>query len=176
MKTENQAITVGFSAYRVGLRMLIALLVWVASTGCAAAAEPQGSDLGQANFALGQEAPPTGTLEVIQVDLNAIEIDLQNRRAAESCEKLQSLLLQVVESEDPVQTAQALGLRVRENEVQVSLVLDGSDTAFLERAGIDVGTQAGPEIQAFVPISKLCELTTHKNVLAIRPVSQAETQ
>jgi len=175
MKTKNQATT-RLIVHRVALWMLMALLAWTTSTGCAAAGGPQEGSPSEASVELLYEGPPTGTLEVIQVDLNAIKIDLQNRKVAESCKKLSSPLLQVVESADPIQTAQDLGLRVREDQVQVSLVLDSSDTTFLEQAGIDIGGQAGQEIQAFVPISKLCELATHPSVLAIRPASQAVTQ
>jgi hypothetical protein len=156
--------------------MLMGLLVWIAATGCTAATEPPESSPGEASFELFYEGQPTKTLEVIQVDLKAGEIDLQKRERAESCNKLHSPLPQVVESTEPIKMAQDLGLRVLENKVQVLLVLDGSDTTFLEQAGIDIGAQTGQEIQAFVPISKLCELSTHNSVLAIRPANQAVTQ
>ena len=81
MRMITQSIA-KLSACRAALWMFLALLVWIASTGCAAAAEPQESSLGQASFELYYEGAPTATLEAIQVDLNAIEVDLQNRKVA----------------------------------------------------------------------------------------------
>jgi hypothetical protein len=176
VKAANQAIAAQANTYRAGLWMLIALLVWITSAGCATAAEPQGSDPIQGNSSLNQEPPTSGTTEIIQVDLDAIEVAPDIRSAAEACVKLEGPLRQVVEAKDPAQAAQALGMPVRENLVQVSLVLDGSDTAFLERAGIDVAKQIGQEIQAFVPLLRLCDLAADERVLVIRPVSLAETQ
>jgi hypothetical protein len=107
--------------------------------------------------------------------MSAVERPPLKRAASQACGDLSGPLLQVVESSDPLQTAQALGLKVREGMVQISLVVDG-DTAFLKQAGVQVGKQAGDQIQAFAPIAKLCELATNRRVLALRPVSQAETQ
>lgn len=177
MKPKVKAMALEPSTYRASLWMLLALLFLTISTSCAAAQEPRESSTpSQADFALDQEAPTTGTTEIIQVDLNAIEVAPSIRAAAKQCKELQGPLHQIIQSKDPVQDAQALGLRIRENLIQVTLVLDGPDTAFLEQEGVEVGKQAGQEIQAFVPIPRLCRLAADERVLAIRPVSQAETQ
>ena len=163
--------------YRVGLWALLALLFLIASTGCATTAQPiEESSQGPGHTGLSQEAPPTGTAEIITVDLNAIEPDPKNRAAAELCRDLHGPLLQIVESKDPVREAQALGLNVHEDQVQITLVLSIKGSAFLRLSGIDVGKQAGKQIQAYVPISRLCELAADKRVEAIYPVRQAETQ
>jgi hypothetical protein len=79
-------------------------------------------------------------------------------------------------SPDPAQEAQALGLNVLDDSVQVELVLDRQDTAFLQQTGVEIGKQVGRKVQAYVPIARLCELATDQRVLALHPVSQAETQ
>lgn len=161
---------------RVGRWMLLALLISIASTGCATIAQPQESGQGQAEPGLHQDAPPTRTLEVIDVDLNAVQPLPKSLLESDTCPKLEGPLNQIVASADPAQTAQALGMPVRDNQVQVTLVLDGTSTAFLEQAGIQIGKQVGQEVQAYVPISRLCELAAHQSILVIRPVSQAEPQ
>ena len=60
--------------------------------------------------------------------------------------------------------------------VQVELALAREDTTFLRQAGVEIGKQVGRKVQAYVPIAGLCELATAQRVLALRPVSQAETQ
>jgi hypothetical protein len=148
----------------------LALLILIASTGCATSSQAPGQ------VGVDQDAPPTGTAEVITVDLNAVEPESKSRAAAELCRDLRGPLLQVVEAQDPVQEAQALGLTVREDQVQVVLVLNEQGTDFLQLAGVDVGKQSGKQVQAYAPISRLCELAADKRVDAIYPASQAETQ
>jgi hypothetical protein len=154
---------------------LLALLAWLVTAGCATTAQPIESEPGQGETGVSQDAPPTGTAALIKVDLNAIEPDPKDRAAAEFCPDLRGSLLQVVESARPAQRAQALGLIVRQDQVQVMLVLDGTDSAFLSQAGIEIGKQKDEQVQAYVPLDKLCELAAHKRVLAIYPASQAET-
>ena len=126
MKAKNRAIAVERHTPQAGLWVLVALLFFV-STSCVAAAEPQEGGPNQANFGLSQEAPPTGTLDVIQVDLNAIEVAPPIQSAVTDCEKLSSPLPQLIDAADPALAAQALGLLVRENLVQVSLVIESED-------------------------------------------------
>ncbi len=59
-------------------------------------------------------------------------------------------------------------MNVKENKVQVVIVLNSQDTAFLQDYEIELGTQAGDEIQAYVALSQLCELSNRDEVLAIR--------
>jgi hypothetical protein len=166
---KARAIAVKQNIDRVGLGALLALLVLVASTGCATSGQAPGQ------VGVDQDAPPTGTAEVITVDLNAVEPEPKSRAAAELCQDLHGPLLQVVEAQDPVQEAQALGLTVREDQVQVVLVLNEKGVDFLRLAGVDVGKQSGKQVQAYAPISRLCELAADKRVDAIYPANQAET-
>jgi hypothetical protein len=161
----------------VGFWALLALLALIVVSGCATITEPAEKDgRKQGNAGLSQDAPPTGTAEVIFVDQNAVQPDPGDRAAAKSCQELHGLLLQIVESDDPSREAQALGLNVREDQVQIELVLNSQGIAFLHTLAVDVGKQSGRQIQAYVPVSRLCELAADKRVQAIYPVSQAETQ
>jgi hypothetical protein len=177
VNAKTEAIAVEKQVYRVGLWALWALLAIVAATGCAATIQPiEESSLNQGDVGLSQDAPPTGTAEVIFVDLNAVQPAPGDRTADQSCQALHGPLRQVFESKDPTQEAQALGLNVREDQVQITLVLSRQGSAFLRALGVDVGKQTDKQIQAYVPISRLCELAEDKRIEAIYPVSQAETQ
>jgi hypothetical protein len=162
--------------YIICLWFFLGLLVLLASSACAGGAQssenldPESGVLGES-----QDAPPTLSAKVITVDLVNLELGPLDRSSV-SCPALRSPLLQVVESGDPVQGAQSLGLNVRGSAVQVVLVLDGGDTDFLKSFGVEVGKQAGGQIQAYVPISHLCKLSADKRVLAIYPAQQAEGQ
>ena len=174
---KAKAIAVEQNIYRVGLWPLLALLVLIASTGCATTARPgEGGGRGPGDVGLSQDAPPTGVTEIITVDLSTIDLDPRIRASDKLCRDLRSPLLQVVEAADPAQEAKTLGLKVREDRVQVTLILTDKDSAFLRALAVDVGKQAGNQVQAYVPISQLCELAADKRIQAIYPASQAETQ
>jgi len=85
-----------------------------------------------------------------------------------TCPKLDSALSQVAASSDPLETAKNLNLRVEQDKIQVSLLLAGDDPSFLKEFGIEPGSQAGQEIQAFVPINQLCEIAKMEEVITIR--------
>jgi hypothetical protein len=85
-----------------------------------------------------------------------------------TCPKLDSQLNQLVASSDPLKMAASLNLRLNEGKVQVRLLLVGDDPSFLKESGVELGSQAGQEIQAFVPIDQLCEISNLEEVLAIR--------
>jgi hypothetical protein len=53
------------------------------------------------------------------------------------------------------------------------VVLRDEDGGFLEDYEVEVGKQFGTQVQAFVPLSRLCELASLDSVLAIRLPDQA---
>jgi hypothetical protein len=163
--------------HRTCLWALVALLVLIAATGCATSVPSmkQGSQEHE-DTGLIQEAPPTRTLEVIDVDADAVKLAPGIRAADDGCPYLPNPLLQIIASRDPAQEAKALGLNVLDDSVQIELLLDRRDSTFLQQAGIEIGKQVGRKVQAYVPIARLCELATDQRVLALHPVSQAETQ
>ena len=177
MNVKTKAIAIESEALRIGFWALLALLILMASTGCGETPQPaKESDQNHGDVGVSNEAPPTTTAEVITVDLNAVELDAKKQSEAKSCRDLHGPLLQIVESKEPVQEARALGLNVREDKVQITLVLNTQDAAFLRQSGIDTGKRTGKQIQVYAPILRLCELAADKRVDAVYPVSQAETQ
>ena len=52
--------------------------------------------------------------------------------------------------------------------MQVLLVLVSEDTRFLHDFRVDVDMQSGVQVQAYVPIERLCDLANTGDVLAIR--------
>jgi hypothetical protein len=163
--------------HRACLWALVALLALLAAAGCSTTA-PQAEQSGptQEDSGLIQEAPPTRTLEVIDVEAATVELVPRVRSATEQCPELPALLLQVISSRDPAREAQALGLNVLDDSVQVELILDRQEITFLQQAGVKVGKQVDRKVQAYVPLARLCELAADERVESLRPVSQAETQ
>jgi hypothetical protein len=113
--------------------------------------------------------PPTADMIVGTTDVSGqvIPNEIKGTKSP-ACPKLDSQLNQVVASSDPLKMAATLKLRLNEGKVQVRLVLASDDLSFLKEFGVEPGSQAGQEIQAFVPIDQLCKIADREEVLAIR--------
>lgn len=122
-----------------------------------------------------QDAPPTPEADTEDVSGEISSDDLPSREPSE-CPDLDSQLFQITQSSNPIEAAERLGLRIKENKIQVLLILEGEDTNFLKDFEAEIGTQAGEKVQAFVPIDRLCELANADEVLAIRLPAQAAPQ
>ncbi len=125
---------------------------------------------------LEQNAPPTPELESIEVKTDQISPQDLGQQALKGCPGVESQLGQIIQAPNPLETAKQLGVRTQGDKVQVLLVLNSDDTKFLQDFEAEVGTQSGTPVQAFVPLSRLCELASTDNVLAIRLPSQAVVQ
>jgi len=143
---------------------------WPASPSPAASEQTPGQ-------ALEQNVPTTPEFETMEIepDLQAAPGDLQSREQSD-CPGLDSLLFQITQAPDPLEMAEQLQLKVKEDKIQVLLILDHEDTGFLQDFGVEVGAQSGTKVQAFVPINQLCDLANTDEVLAIRPPAQAVPQ
>lgn len=113
----------------------------------------------------------TATLETIPGE-DTFDSETAPTRSGSDCPMLDDVLLQLVEATDGLALAEELGLPVRDERVQVLIVLQGESTAFLDDYAAEVGTQVGNEVQAYVPIAQLCALSNDEGVLAVRVVSQ----
>jgi hypothetical protein len=123
-----------------------------------------------------QDAPPTQPLDAIEVDGNQMPpIDLDTL-STQDCPKIESPLDQIIRSASPLETAQKLGFRVQGSKLQVIVVLQDEESGYLADFGAEVGKQSGTQVQAFVPLARLCELARTENVLAIRLPAQAVAQ
>jgi hypothetical protein len=96
--------------------------------------------------------------------------------AQDDCPGLDSSLAQVAASPDPLEQARLSLMTVRDGKIQVVLVLSQEDTGFLQSYDVEIGAQAGTQVQAFVPPGRLCDLAKTDEVLAINPAAQAITQ
>jgi hypothetical protein len=92
------------------------------------------------------------------------------------CPELEGMLFQITQAPDPLALAQQLQLRVKEDKIQVLLILDQEDTSFFQKFGVEIGTRVGMQVQAFVPVNQLCALANTAEVLAIRLPAQAVPQ
>jgi hypothetical protein len=125
---------------------------------------------------LGQDAPPMPPLDVITVDLDANVSQETERSPLMKCARLDGVLLSVMVASDPLEMARALRMQVQDDKILVMLVLDGVDASFLQEFGVEIGKQSGDQIQAFVPVARLCDLANDERVLAAYPPNQAIIQ
>jgi hypothetical protein len=151
--------------------VVVAALFCLASMSGACVAVP--SSPSQPNGAP-QNAPPTPEFSTTQVPsgLQAAPEPV----AAGDCPGLDSTLAGVVASADPLAQAEQSLLTVKNGKIQVVLVLSQEDTGFLKDYDVEVGTQLGTQVQAFVPPGQLCDLAKTDEVLAINLPAQAVTQ
>ena len=144
-------------------------------TACSQASEPTTEPVTKQEQQgdLLQNVPPTQKLESVEVDSDQMPpLDL-NKWTAEGCPKIESQLGQIIQGPNPLETAKQLGIRVQGSKVQVLVILKDEETTFLKDFDVKVGKQSGTQVQAFAPLSRLCELAGTDKVVAIRLPSQA---
>jgi hypothetical protein len=158
----------------IALGALLALMV--ACGAQPASVSPTGSQRAPEQ-GLEQNAPSTPEFDVVQIepDAQVSPGDLEAREQSD-CPDLDSVLFQITQAPDPLDLAEQLGLTVREDRVQVLLILDCEDAGFLRNFEVEIGTQVGTQVQAFVPVDQLCDLANTSEVLAIRLSAQAVPQ
>jgi hypothetical protein len=123
----------------------------------------------------GSERSPTGIYptESETVSPRGEDIESIPTRSSENCTGIDSTLQQIIQSENPVKAAKELGLATKENKIQVILVLEDEKTDFLANFDTEITAQSSTQVQAFVPIDRLCELAGMQTVLAIHPPALA---
>jgi hypothetical protein len=125
---------------------------------------------------LAQDAPVMPPMDVITVDLDAGVAQETLRSPLPECGKLDGIFLPVLEATDPLEMARALKMKVKGEKIQVMIVLDSADTSFLRDFEAEVDKQSGDQVQAYVPIARLCDLANDERVLAVYPPNQAIIQ
>lgn len=127
--------------------------------------------------AASQDAPRTPEFSTIQVpsDLQMTP-DGAASAGQNDCPGLDSALAAVVASPDPLEQARQSLLTVKDGKIQVVLLLSQEDAGFLQNYGVEIGTQTGTRVQAFVPPDRLCDLAKTDEVLTISPAAQAIPQ
>jgi hypothetical protein len=90
--------------------------------------------------------------------------------AQAACPGLDSRLWQLTRAAAPLELAQQWQLQVKDDKIQVLLILAGEDTTFLKNFEVvEPGTQSGTKIQVFAPVHQLCALANRPEVVAVRP-------
>ncbi|HXV43453.1 MAG TPA: hypothetical protein VEC96_10340 [Anaerolineae bacterium] len=97
-------------------------------------------------------------------------------KAQAACPDLDSRLWQLTQAAAPLEMAQQWQLRVKDDKIQVLLILADEDTNFLKNFEVELGTQSGTKIQVFVPVHQLCALANTPEVMAIRPPTSLFSQ
>jgi len=121
-----------------------------------------------------QDVPPTSQFDTVEVEgIEQISPGDIQRPKQDDCPNLESVLFQVERASDPLELAKQWQLRVKEDKIQVLIILDQEDASFLRAFDVEIGTQFGTRVQAFVPIGQLCDLANTDHVLAVRRPAQA---
>jgi len=154
------------------------LVMLLASTACGAG--PDTSSLpgtGHPPGAAGEQiAPPTPSFGTTEVESDQVSPRETDRDLQESCPNVDAALWPLIQADDHREWGEDADVKVKGDKVQVLLILAGQDTQFLRDMDIEVGTQIGPKVQAFVPIDALCDLANEEDVLAIRLPARAANQ
>ena len=103
------------------------------------------------------------------------EVDLIPRKQ-EDCLDLDSRLFQLTQESAPLELAKQWQLKVKDDKIQVLLILNDENVSFLRNFEVELGTQSGAKAQVFAPINQLCTLANTPEVLAIRPPTPIFTQ
>jgi hypothetical protein len=123
----------------------------------------------------GQDAPPTPIFESTQVEADQLQLEGEEPERMD-CPGVESQLSQILQAPDPLEIADQLGFRVQDGKIQVSLILADSDATFLADYDVEVTKQVEMDVQALVPVDRVCELATVEQVLAVRLPSIAVPQ
>lgn len=131
------------------------------------------SACGQSNCFNGNEDDPETVFKTVD-DKFEPKIDPENLPSREpgDCPGLDSQLYQLIQKDDPQLSASEIGMNVKENKIQVLIILESEATDFLLDYDVELGTQAGNQVQAYVSFDCLCALANLDAVLAIRPVDR----
>ncbi|MBN1993720.1 MAG: hypothetical protein JW953_13545 [Anaerolineae bacterium] len=125
----------------------------------------------------GQRVSPTLVFDTIEIKPeDQLLSDNPAPVEKDNCPGVESMLSQIIHAPDPLSLAEQLQLKMKGNKLQVLLILDREDTSFLEPFAVELGTQVGMQVQAFVPIDQICDLARTDGVVAIRLPVQALPQ
>ena len=156
--------------------LLLLSLLACAACGAQPGAQPL-SEPGQSpGSVVEQFEPPTPVLESTTVELDQVSPRELDKRLKEECPNVDSALLPLIRATDYVEWSESSDIKVKGDKVQVLLVLAKEDIGFLHDFEVEVGTQQGIKVQAYVPIDRLCDLAKDEGVLAIRLPGQAVAQ
>ncbi len=152
--------------------MMVAIFVFVAVLAGACVAVPASPPAPAL-----QDAAHTPEFETQQLPPDAQAApDLSTRTKPSDCPGLDSALAQIAGSPDPLVEARQRQLTIKNDKIQVVLLLNQADISFLQSYDVEIGAQAEARVQAFVPPGRLCDLAKSGKVLKISLPAQAVPQ
>lgn len=158
---------------RTSVLLLITLTIFALGSACGAApAEPE-EDV-QPSV---QDVPPTDELDTAELDEESLQAPADFTPSKDTCPGVDSILVQLMEADEPAQFAAQQQLSMRDNAVQVVIQLATEDTTVLDQFDITVDSRSGSLVQAHVPVTTvLCDLARHAGVVAVRTPDRAIIQ
>lgn len=88
-----------------------------------------------------------------------------------TCPDLDSQLYQLIQLDDPAGEAAKVGMKVKGDRIQVVITLLNEDSTFLADFQVEIGTQSGNQVQAYVQFDQLCALANSDSVVAVNPAA-----
>ncbi|MEM8533085.1 MAG: hypothetical protein AAGF95_19725, partial [Chloroflexota bacterium] len=160
-----------FRAKNITWSLLLSLSLLVVACGGSAASAPVGD---RSAFAV--ENTPVTSIDQAPINPDIAASAEEAKQQAQACPNVETALLQLIGATESDSSTQHSQLTIQEDQVQVVLVLESEDTSFLENYDVEVGTQSGTEVQAFVTITQICDLANDLQVQAIRVPATAISQ
>ncbi|NOK58988.1 MAG: hypothetical protein GFH25_541218n19 [Chloroflexi bacterium AL-N10] len=152
-----------FISQNIVFSFLLSLSLLIVACGASAASVPVGD-----RAALAVEETPVASIGQAPIDPDIAKSAQEAKQQAQACPNVETALLQLIEATKTNTPTQLPQLTIQEDRVQVVLVLESEDTSFLENYEVEVGTQSGNEVQAFVTITHICDLANDQQIQAIR--------
>ncbi len=144
---------------------IIIFVVVMSACSSEARVDPGGIDYGNDQS--------TEEFDTLDDDIDAeIDSETLSSRETNPCPGLDSQLYQLTQSKDPISSAAKMGLKTKDEKVQVLFVLASEEVDFLLDYQVEPGTQMGNQVQGYIPVEMLCELANNEKVLTIRPVDR----
>jgi hypothetical protein len=95
---------------------------------------------------------------------------------AENCPRVESMLLQALNSAQPLADLEEMGYPTKDGRIQIVLTLAKPDLRFLEAWDVEIGSQAGAQVQVLAYPNDVCDIANNEHVSSIRLPSLAIPQ
>lgn len=155
--------------------LLMLGLAILAMTSACASADPSPVEDSDAQPAL-QDVPATANLDARELDEGALQAPADFTPSKDRCPGLDSVLVQLVEADQPAKFAAQQQLTLEGDTVQVVIQLASADASVLKQFNVEPDSQNGTVVQTYVPVALLCDLAQQADVIAVRTPDQAAIQ
>lgn len=129
---------------------------------------PTSGDRGAADL-LDQSDPGDDRVPVLSTPASDRVVEFTPESKEPFCPGVDSALSALLSSEDPLTHAGLNGLHLTEDGVSVNIKLVSADSKMAEDPGT-IRNIFGPNIEAYVPLNRLCEVAADPAVLNVSPI------